>query len=96
MLVESKVSNRGMIMAASPPYKVFRDGEYVASVKYLEDAAAIVGMSGEGGVVKYGHNKVIWTEGSEELEASESYDGAAAIMQARVDKLRNPSPAKPN
>ena len=29
-------------MAASPRWKVYRDGEYVASFKYLEDAACLV------------------------------------------------------
>ena len=36
---------------------------------------------------KYGHSKVIWREGIEEIEASESYDSAAEIMQMRVDEI---------
>ena len=32
-------------MAASPRFKVYRGEEYVASVKYVEDAAAILAMS---------------------------------------------------
>lgn len=74
-------------MASSPPYKVFRNGEYVASVKYLEDAAALCSVSGKGSVVKLGHSKVIWTEGEEEIDAGDSYDEAADIMQRRVDAL---------
>lgn len=70
-------------MAASPQFKVYRDGEYVAACKYAEDAAMLV--AGATGVVKHGHRLVVWREGSEEFGAGASYDEAAAIMCARVD-----------
>ncbi len=74
-------------MAASPPIKVYRNGEYIASTKYFEDAAALAGMS-EGTVVKWLGKKVIWVEGKEEALAADSWDDAAQIMQQRVEELR--------
>ncbi|HET7413417.1 MAG TPA: hypothetical protein VFJ18_12235 [Pararhizobium sp.] len=68
-------------MAATPQWKVYRAGEYVAACKYAEDAACLVSMSG--GVVKHGHNLIVWREGSEEFSAGESYDRAARIMKSR-------------
>ncbi|WP_458098565.1 hypothetical protein [Roseomonas sp. WA12] len=73
-------------MAATPPWKVFRRGEYVASCHYAEDAAAVVGLSG--GDVRFGgHAKrdIVFTEGAEEVSAADSYDGAAAVMRDRVE-----------
>lgn len=70
-------------MAASPDFKIYRDGEYVASCKYAEDAACLAGMS-EGTVVKYRHRQVIWREGVEDFFASESWDGAAEVMSSRL------------
>lgn len=72
-------------MAATPKWKVYRGGEYIGCTKHAEDAAALVGMSG--GTIKYGHGRIIWREGQEEIDASESYDGAARIMEARVQKI---------
>ena len=69
-------------MAAAPQWKVYRDGEYVAACKYPEDAAALVALSG--GIVKLGHSLIVWREGSEEIEAGDSYDRAASIMQQRA------------
>lgn len=72
-------------MAASPRYKIYNpSGEYVAACKYLEDSAAMVSFLGSGAQVKDGHSKVIWTEGSEEILAGESYDVAASTMSERV------------
>ncbi|MBO6901397.1 MAG: hypothetical protein JJ864_08625 [Rhizobiaceae bacterium] len=68
-------------MAATPQWKVYRDGEYVAACKYAEDAAVLV--SAAGGVVKHGHSLVVWTEGKENFSAGESYDQAAALMESR-------------
>lgn len=73
-------------MAQSPPFKVYRDGEYIGSCKYAEDAAALIAINGIG-VVKFGHRHVVWREGSEEISASESYDSAAKIMYRRVNEL---------
>ena len=69
-------------MSGTPKFKIYREGEYVAACKYAEDAAAIVGVSG--GLVKYDHGRVIWREGEELIEASQSYDEAGAIMVKRV------------
>lgn len=68
-------------MAASPKWKVYRDGKYIGCVKHAEDAAALVSLSG--GMVKLGHGLVVWREGAEEFSAGESYDGAAQIMHDR-------------
>lgn len=70
-------------MSASPPWKVYRAGEYVGSLKYGEDAAALVSIAG--GEVRYGHKLVVWREGEEEFLAGESYDKAAEIMNQRVN-----------
>lgn len=77
-------------MAASPEFKVYRNGEYVAACKYAEDAAAIAGMY-TGTEVRYGHRAKdrIFLEGSEEVNAADSWDGAAAIMHQRVEEMRN-------
>jgi len=75
-------------MAGSPNYKLFKDKEYVGSAKYLGDAAMFVAALGEGAVVKWGHNKVIWTEGRETIDAAESYDGAAEIMEFRIEEYK--------
>lgn len=72
-------------MAGSPNWKIYREGEYVGCCKYPEDAAALVGMSG--GVVKWCHRHVMWQEGEEQIEASQSYDEAAEIMVARLREL---------
>ncbi|MES2814483.1 MAG: hypothetical protein V4720_06275 [Pseudomonadota bacterium] len=73
-------------MAASPQWKIYRNKEYIGCCKYAEDAAALVAMAG--GLVKHGHSLVVWTEGQEDFSAGESYDGAGAIMQDRVDSAR--------
>lgn len=73
-------------MAASPPIKVYREGEYVASCKYFEDAAALAGTT-TGTVVKWQGAKVIWVEGKEAIDACDSWDQAADIMQKRVAEL---------
>jgi hypothetical protein len=71
-------------MAASPPLKIHNpSGEYVASCKYYEDAAMLVGNYGVGAKVKHSIG-VIWHEGSEEISAAESWDSAGTIMRDRV------------
>lgn len=76
-------------MAASPKFKIYRNDEYIGSVKYGEDAAAMM-FSGEGSEVRLGHSKrnVVWTEGQEEIPAFESYDRASEIMNQRVENIR--------
>jgi hypothetical protein len=70
-------------MAASPAFKVYRDGEYIASCKHPEDAAMIIAGTGSG-QVKHRHGKLLWDEGQEEIAAGESYDRAAKIMLDRL------------
>jgi len=72
-------------MAGSPRFKIYSAAnEYIASIKYLEDAAAFVSIQGEGATVRSGHAKrnILWTEGLDG-NAGESYDGAALVMEAR-------------
>lgn len=72
-------------MAASPPYKIYRDGEYIGCCKYSEDAAAMVSVSG--GVVKWQHRQILWLEGQEEFEAGESYDECAHVIRSRMNGI---------
>ena len=79
-------------MAATPQFKVFNaEGEYVASVKYFEDAACLMSFYGEGASVRAGHGKkeTLWTEGRESFSAGESYDDAAEVMASRLADLKN-------
>lgn len=75
-------------MANSPRYKVFNpSGEYVASVKYLEDGAAIVAAYGAGAELRSGHapRNVIFREpelGDDGVAAAYSYDAAAELARA--------------
>lgn len=77
-------------MAASPALKVYRGGEYVASCKFFEDAAALVALSEEG-TIKFGHSVTLWREGNEEFPAGESYDECAAIMRERLQQKQRES-----
>lgn len=70
-------------MGASPKYKIYRGKEYVASVKYLEDAAALVAITGEG-TVRLDPSRIIWTEGNEAFSAGDSFDEAALVMRNRI------------
>lgn len=73
-------------MAGVPKWKVYRDGEYVGCVKHADDAAVLVSVAG--GVVKYDHRLIVWTEGAEAFEAGESYDRAGDVMRERVEQYR--------
>lgn len=42
-------------MAASPDFKVYHRNEYRAACKYVEDAAALVAVLGDGAQIRYGH-----------------------------------------
>lgn len=80
----------GAVMAASPQYKVSNpSGEYVASCKYLEDAACLVAFLGAGATIKWLHGPVIWHEGHEDQPASESYDHVRDLASARVQTLQD-------
>jgi hypothetical protein len=55
-------------MSGSPRWKVYtEDGEYVASCKFVEDAAAIVAMRGDGTTIRDGHRRIVWTDGAQRL-----------------------------
>lgn len=72
-------------MANTPVLKIYSpSGKYVASCKYREDAAILVGHYPAGARVRLGHSgPVLWHEGYEEHRANESYDDAARIMGER-------------
>lgn len=73
-------------MAGSPRWKVYCPaGEYVACVKYVEDAAAIVALHGDGATIRDGHRvaAVRWREGCEKQPASESYDFVVDTVLSR-------------
>lgn len=82
-------------MAASPKYKVYsKHGEYLASCKYAEDAAAIVALNGEGSTIRLGHTIILWTEGKETCPAYESYDTVASVVDEREQAHWNKYRAK--
>ena len=72
-------------MAQSPAFKVYSStGEYLASCKYPEDAAALIAALGDGTTIRYKHGATVWTEGNEEFPASESYDFVAEKVLERL------------
>lgn len=76
-------------MAQSPVYKVYARGKYIASCKYLEDAATLVASNGGGTKIRYGHNgAILWHEGKEEFEAGESFDRVAEVAGQRQRNMR--------
>ena len=76
-------------MASSPEFKVYSpQGEYVASCKFAEDAAAVVALHGTGAKIKHYHKQVLWHEGAEDQEAGESFDHVALACWARIDLAR--------
>lgn len=74
-------------MAASPNYKVYSPaGEYEASCKHVESAAALVAFLGDGATIRYLHKRTVWTEGKEAQPAAESYDYVVDHVYARLTK----------
>lgn len=72
-------------MAASPRWKVYSaDIEYRAACKYVEDAAALVAMLGDGATIRAGHRRIVWTEGQEAQPAAESYDFVYSVVHKRT------------
>ena len=63
-------------------WKCFDRGDLIASTHSPVTAAAVAGMTGDG-VVKF-NGRIVWREGKENLEAADSWDGAAEIMFKRV------------
>lgn len=64
-------------------WTVHRGTEFVAKCRYAEDAAAVVGLYGEGAVVKANHGRIVWREMHEPTSAADSYDMAADLMRQR-------------
>lgn len=77
------------------PFKIYNEGHFRAAVRHLIDAAILVGVSG--GLVRHGHRGVIlWREGAERFSAADSYDEAAALMEARYsDSMERTSQESP-
>lgn len=65
-----------------PQFKVYRGKEYSAACHHPEDAAML--MQGEGDTIRWGHRRVVWTEGEESQPAFESYDFVAATVAERM------------
>jgi hypothetical protein len=73
-------------MAQSPKWKVYDAcGTYQAACKEIEAAAALIGFYGDGATIRLDHakSKTVWTEGSEDQYAHESYDFVAEIVEQR-------------
>jgi hypothetical protein len=62
-------------------WKVYNSGEHVASLRFAEDAAMVVGNTGEG-IVKV-DGRIVWREGREEMPACDYVDAAADVMIRR-------------
>jgi len=81
-------------MAASPRFKVHNpQGDYVASCKFLEDAAALVANYGDGARIRDALTGTLcWHEGREDFPAGDSLDGvrekAFERIHAKLDKAR--------
>ncbi len=69
-------------MTSTTAFRVFRHGRYVASCKYAEDAALLIGRCSKG-VVRV-NKQVVWHEGHEGQPAAFSSKHAAEVMQARL------------
>jgi hypothetical protein len=68
-------------------FKVYVKGEYVAACKYAQDATALVAIRGDGAQIKYGHRRVVWTEGKETQSAAASYDFVYETIHGRIKAL---------
>lgn len=72
-------------MAGSPIWKVYDSSKkYQASLKEVEAAAALVSFYGNGATIRYGHSRVVWTEGSEAFPAGESFDLSSELAYKRA------------
>lgn len=80
-------------MASQLVWKVYNgERELVASTRYAEDAAFVVGHCALGTVRVDG--RIVWRESIEPTSASESYDYAASIMRERRRENHTRSYAK--
>lgn len=72
-------------MAKSPDYKVYdSDGNYQAAVKFPVLGVVLAGFLGPGATVRYGHSRIVWTEGAEDDKETDSYDEAERLIAKRV------------
>lgn len=69
-------------MAGSPVWKVYRGREYIASCKYVEDAAAICALYDDG-KIRHNHGQVVWSQRNDG-DAGVSYDTVARVAHDRV------------
>jgi hypothetical protein len=73
-------------MAGAPRFKVYSDkGEYVASCKHLEDAAAVVSLYLTGATIRDGHSVELYKHGLD--GDGDSFDAIAQLCVERM-KLR--------
>lgn len=75
-------------MAQTPMLKVYVRGEYVASCKHPEDAAAILSANGDPtGNIRCDHRLIVWREGCDG-QAGDSYDAVAALIERRLLEIK--------
>jgi hypothetical protein len=70
---------------AATRWKVYRNKEHIASVKYVEDAAVFMihgDMLLDG---DWPGRPVVWREGAEEITCQDSADRCAAIVYQRAE-----------
>jgi hypothetical protein len=83
MVVKEKLMAR-----ESHDWKVFGpDGVYVASCRDPKTAAIVVDEYGRGSVVKFGHTKIVWREGFEQISAGDSLDMCATVLKNRKAEI---------
>jgi len=73
-------------MSGTPNIKVFDSaGNYQAACKEIAAAAILVSFYEKGATIRFGHSKadIVWTEGSEDQPAAESYDHVGEVAAAR-------------
>lgn len=74
-----------MPLGGSPKWKLYNaEGEYIAACRYVEDALMLMAFNGDDSTIKFDHRTLVWTEGKEEIRASESIDRAVAIVDERM------------
>ena len=77
-------------MAGLLPWKVYRDGIYVAQFRFADDAAAFVALEADAAerdcdlVIKSGHNRVVWSEGRDDFSARGNVAQAAELIEERA------------
>ena len=80
---------------STPSFKVYTpEGEYIGCVRDAEDAAALVGLRGDGGTIRWQHRHIVWREGREDWLAGESYDQTAAVIYKRVQTFHTTSSSR--